>query len=27
MNTSRKKFFLLRAQPLVHQVEESLLQN
>ena len=27
MNTSRKKFFWLRAQPLVHQVEESLLQN
>ena len=27
MNISRKKFFSLRAQPLVHQVEESLLQN
>jgi len=27
MYTSRKKFFSLRAQPLVHQVEESLLQN
>ena len=27
MNTSRKKIFSLRAQPFVHQVEESLLQN
>jgi hypothetical protein len=27
MNTSRKEFFSLRAQPLAHQVEESLLQN
>jgi len=27
MNTSIKKFFWLRAQPLVHQAEESLLQN
>jgi len=27
MNTSRKKLFSLTARPLVHQVEESPLQN